>query len=521
MQRIFIFFLLLTISLYNAKTVAAFYPESTFFAQDEDYFFHTVERGQTVFSISRKYHVTVDDIYKLNPGSREGIKTGARLKIPKESGAYLYHIILPKETLYSVSRKYQLKEEDLMKVNPGLSTKTFTIGKIIRIPTNENSTDSVPTLITDSGIKPVQNVTNVLPNTFQENTGVETIRVALLLPFADNARMVEYLEGFLLALEDIKKQGISVDLQMHDIGQGTDVLIRTLEEQSMQTVNLIVGGVSDPQIHLITDFSRKQNIPYVIPFSSRSDEVMNTPTVYQINTPQPHLYSKASAAFSSKYRDAKIVFHMPLGAGNRADFVQVLRKELTDKNIPYQVLVKADLSTADVSALLNVNENTVFVPADDGAEALSKLIIPLREALDSNPQLQVSLFGYSAWQQSGANYLSDLFRFNATFFSVFYVNISSPKFKSFYSNYIRWYSKELINVYPKFGLLGYDTGMFFIQALNNFGNALGSNIHTFKYPGIQIDFNFERVNNKGGFINTNIYFVNFLPNGTIVYNSVK
>jgi len=518
MRRIFIFLLLLTISLYNVKTLAAFYPEQEIFTQNGNYFLHAVEQGQTVFSISRMYHVTVEDIYKLNPGSREGIKTGAQLKIPKESGSYLYHTILPKETLYSVSRMYRLKGEDLINANPGLSTKTFTIGKVIRIPTGKTSTNNTPAPITASDPKSVQ---SMVTDIAQENESVKTVRVALLLPFADNARMVEYLEGFLLALEDIKKQGISVDLQMHNIGQGVDTLSLVLEKQSMQTVHLIVGGVSDSQIRLIAGFSRAQNIPYVVPFASRNDEVMTNPTVYQINTPQSYLYSKASTAFSSKYRDAKIVFHIPLATGNRADFIQVLQKELTDKNIPYQVLVKAELSVSDVSALLEVNKNTVFVPSDDGVEALSKLIIPLRDVLDSNPQLQVSLFGYSRWQESGANFLSDLLRFNATFFSVFYVNTGSEKFKSFYGNYFRWYSKELINVYPKYGLLGYDTGMFFVQALNNCVNALAFNMHTFKHPGIQIDFNFERVSNRGGFINTNVYFVSFLPNGTIVYNSVK
>lgn len=48
--------------------------------QDNNVFFHTIERGQTVYAIATMYGVTPDDIYRLNPDSKEGIKAGATLK---------------------------------------------------------------------------------------------------------------------------------------------------------------------------------------------------------------------------------------------------------------------------------------------------------------------------------------------------------------------------------------------------------------------------------------------------------
>ncbi|GHV58478.1 peptidase M23 [Bacteroidia bacterium] len=494
---------------------AAFYPEPVFFTQDGDYFLHTVEQGQTVYSISRMYNVSVDAIYRLNPGSQGCIKTGAQLKIPQESGSYIYHTIQPKETLYSVSRMYQMKGEDIIEANPGLSIETFSAGHVIRIPTNR-----VTTPMTGSSEEYIQKTTNALLNSSTPAEALNSIRMALLLPFAGNARMIEYYEGFLLALEDIKKQGISVDVQVYDIGQETDRLPSILKKPSMQQLHLIIGGFSDKQIRLIADFSKERVVPYVT-FTSRGDEAVSCSTVYQINMPQSYLNAKASAAFCDKYRDATIVFHVPSTPGNKADFIQVVQKELKAKNIAYKVFTNNEISSSDVLALLDVKKNTVFIPSDDGSEALSKLIIPLRTVLDANPQVLVSLFGYPAWQVSGADYLNDLCRCNATFYSIFYTNTASAKFKSFYNNYIHWFSKELINTYPKYGLFGYDTGMFFIQALNRYGSAFAANVNQFKYSGIQTDFNFERVNNWGGFINTNLYFINFNSNGTITSNSVK
>jgi LysM repeat protein len=516
-RRLLVFFLLITIPLYNVKPAAAFYPEPVFFAQDGDYFLHTVEQGQTVYSISRIYNVSIEAIYRLNPGSQESIKVGASLKIPQASGSYLYHTIQPKETLYSVSRMYQMKGEDIVNANPGLTLETFSIGKVIRIPTNR-----VTTPMTGPNEEYIRTTTNALLDSSPQGEKYSPLRVALLLPFAANARMVEYYEGFLLALEEAKKQGISVDLQVYDVGLGIDRLPSILKKPSMQQVHLMFGGLSDEkQIRLMANFSRERNIPYVIPFSSRSDEPMTYSTVYQISTPQSYLYSKASAAFCDKYRDATIVFHVPSAPGNRADFIQALQKELKRKNIPYQALTNDEISSADLLSIVNESKNTVFVPSDDGAEALSKLIIPLRTTLDMNPQMPVSLFGYPAWQVSGAEYLGDLFRFNATFYSIYYANTTSSAFKTFYNNYIHWYSKELINTYPKFGLLGYDMGLFFIQALNRYGSAFAANINNLEYSGIQTNFNFQRINNWGGFINTNLYFIEFNSNGTIICHSVK
>ena len=105
--------------------------------QDNNVFFHTIERGQTVYAIATMYGVTPDDIYRLNPDSKEGIKAGATLKIPqrdivggtakKQDGNYIFHTIQPKETLYSLSIRYTVPATAIVKANPGLSTSTFKI----------------------------------------------------------------------------------------------------------------------------------------------------------------------------------------------------------------------------------------------------------------------------------------------------------------------------------------------------------------------------------------------------------
>ena len=509
---------------YNVKSEEAFYSAASFFAQDTNtYFLHTVERGQTVFSISKMYNVSVDDIYRLNPGSQESIPIGGQLRIPQESGSYFYHTIQPQETLYSVSRKYYMKGEDITSVNPGLTVETFTIGKVIRIPTNRVTTPM------EGNESYNQQITNALLNPTLRGENIQTIHVALLLPIglkegtnvrnAANNRMVEYYEGFLLALEELKTKGISVNLQVHDIGSGISNLPEILKKPAMQNVNLVIGGFSDNQIKLIANFAQGRNIPYVIPFS-RSDEPLSNHKVYQINTPPSYLYAKASIAFYNKYKNSNIIFHIPNRTGNRMDFIEILQQDLRSKGVPYKVISTGVLS-AEIQQAIEQDKNNVFIPNDDGSEALLRLISHLKPLADTNPQLSLSLFGYPRWQEQSAEYSDDFFRFNVNFYSFFYANPTDPRVRAFYNNYYRWFSREPIHIFPKYGILGYDTGMYFIQLLHKYGTAYEVNVNNLTYNGIQTDFSFEKVNNWGGFLNTNLYLIEFKPDFGITSTRIK
>lgn len=524
-ERLLIILLLFSFQLYNVKSEEAFYQETTFLAQNNDFFLHTVERGQTVYSISKMYNVKEKDIYQLNPGSEQGIQAGSQLKIPQESGSYFYHTIQPKETLYSVSKRYYMTGNDIITANPGLSVETFTIGKTIRIPINQVTNPL------EGNEEYNQRITNSLLNFSKKGQDIKTIRVALLLPIglkegtnvsnAAGKRMVEYYEGVLLALEDLKKNKISVDLQIFDTGTKTDIIPGILKKESLKNINLIIGGLSDPQIKLISNFAYENNIPYVIPFSSNSDETLSKYNVYQVNAPHSYRDTKASAAFCNKYKNSNIVFYTPEGKNNNMGLIETIQKDLNSRNIPYHVIKSTNPAT-EITQIIDETKNNVFIPSDDNHNTvLNNLIAPLKIIKENNPEISISLFGHPSWQALSTERADDFFKLNVTFYSVFYANPTSPEVRSFHNRYIRWYSRELINIFPKYGMLGYDTTLFFIQLLNKYGTTYDLNINKLNYKGVQTDFHFERVNNWGGFINTNLYLVEFNADFRIISTQIN
>lgn len=109
------------------------------------YYVHTVKQGETFFSLSRLYAVPEEDIKANNPHSVGGLNAGHTLKIPvargkeqKLSGKKLTkifdaHTIKQGETLYTISKWYEIPVNTLIEDNPGLDPTQLSIGQVINI----------------------------------------------------------------------------------------------------------------------------------------------------------------------------------------------------------------------------------------------------------------------------------------------------------------------------------------------------------------------------------------------------
>jgi LysM repeat protein len=545
-------------------------------------FKHTVVKGETVFSISQMYNTTVEDIYRLNPDTRESISIGQVLTIPQrrvisevKEENYRYHTILPKETLYSVSKTYSLKPEDVMAANPGLSAETFQIGRTIRIPFFESyqvvkpyelqTTDlthrvsrgetlysisrkyNVPVgeieaknpmlagglktnmeLIIPVSSSSLEGTTQRLENDVnrlliqrQGPQRVDIIKVGLLLPFLDesggaNYRLQEYYEGFLMAVEDLKNKGTDLELYVFEIGKGNDTkklesLLQTLE---MQSLNLIIGGVSDAQIRTISDFSKAHNIKYVVPFSHSNGEVLNNGNIFQVNPLPKSLNDNVSEIFLQTYRNSNIIF-VSGGQNDKMELLSQIQNNLRRNNIRYETIsITSTLDTAILS-LLSLEKENVIIPTSGDSNTLKRVIDELKKVQESNSDYVLRLFGYPEWQ-TYSSLINDYHHFGTHIYSPFFVDNSSPASKAFKDRFHKWYGRNLLDTNPGYGMWGYDTAMFFLTALDSYGVNFEEQIDRVRINSLQFPFNFQRLNNWGGFINSGMYFIYYDTNGRIV-----
>jgi LysM repeat protein len=112
-------------------------PEQSFRVDKTGTKKHVVQPGETLYSISKQYHVSVDEIKTVNSAIPENLKVGQELLIPvkdldvQKPGKT--HKVVAGETLYSIARLYNISPDDLRQSNPGISP-TLTIGQTLVIP---------------------------------------------------------------------------------------------------------------------------------------------------------------------------------------------------------------------------------------------------------------------------------------------------------------------------------------------------------------------------------------------------
>lgn len=571
----------------------------TMSAQKAEIVSHTVAQGQTLYSISKLYNTTVDEIIKFNPGSAEKLSIGQKLIIPRNSNSKAKdgknvktHTIQQGETLYRLSKMYNVTTDELCAANPGLSINNFRTGETIIIPVKGNApkdsaTPVAPRQSSYEEKKPVivgthkvqrresiESICKIYGITQEElikanpvlqetklkrkmvlhipapsarpaekeiaveekkqeiaktiNKGInddKVLNVAVVLSFLldsyapkEQGRMVEYYQGFLMAVEQLKREGYSFVINTYDAGQKDRSLDSLLSSSAFNDVELIIGASYPKHCKELARFAKEREIPLLIPFSSKKDEAIDNPTVYVANGIQSFILPQISTSFVKTFPNANVIFVEDTTDNNKKEFVKSLTAELTKESIPYTTLPMELISNGDT--VLNTLSNAyieerefVFIPTSSSATTLNTLLPSLLHArsIDSLNVANFKLFGYPEWQIHAKDTRELMYEVDTYFYATFYSHYALPRVAEFQEDFIRWYNRGIQNIYPRYGMLGYDTGYFFLLAASLYGNRMHENIDRIPFNPVQSDFKFERISEKDGFINKKFFFIHFCP----------
>ena len=157
--------------------ITVFSITCSLFAKQDKYIKHTVSKGETIVQIAQKYKVTPYDIYRLNPDSQNGIQLNSILLIPPSTlsvkanlpvktvvkSSETIHEVKPKETLFSLSKQYDVTGEAIENANGELLKNGLKVGQFIKIPSkssSQNGNVTTPTLAPKTVVKAVENVSS-------------------------------------------------------------------------------------------------------------------------------------------------------------------------------------------------------------------------------------------------------------------------------------------------------------------------------------------------------------------------
>lgn len=113
-----------------------------------DYLIYTVKVGDNLYSIAKKYNVTVDGIKSFNNLTSNLLSIGQQLRIPRtgsmvDGTMYSTYIVQSGDTLYKIANRYGMSVTQLMEIND-LETTKLSIGQILKVVNGGGSGSGIP-----------------------------------------------------------------------------------------------------------------------------------------------------------------------------------------------------------------------------------------------------------------------------------------------------------------------------------------------------------------------------------------
>jgi LysM repeat protein len=565
----------------------------------KEYYIHTVSKGESLYSIHKKYNIPLDVIKKENPGVADGLSIDEKVFIPVRkdkttetitNGNYLSHTVLKKQTLYSIAKLYKVKQNELIAVNPEIEGG-LKEGQVIKIPVKQlkeqpsnNSVESIKqthhahvvkkgeTLYSLSktfalSIEEIKKANNGLEQGLREGetifipkkglvlTNITTTatlnvldslktdslykkpiyNIGLLLPFYldENAEMVEnrsaleekkiypksrfaieFYNGLLMALDSIYSDSCKFNLFAYDTGGKDTARIKSLLAKSVfKNFDLIIGPLYYDNFNLVAEFGKEHNIPVVSPIKQSNKVLLGNPFIFKTIPSKTSIIDPLAKLVVDSFKTENLI---------AVSFEKAKEKSLTDlyiKTYNKHLLAKSDTSlysavkkleingnVADIVANLKANvNNVVFVPTSNQTEVtnmFSYLITTLNKR--DYKDYRVTLIGLEEWLKFENIDLDYFQRLNVHYCASQFIQEDDSLTRIFINNYI-----DRTDVYPsKNAVLGYDLGCYFGNYFANNGNQFYPSFMA-PYNGQSIKINFFKTGIESGFENTSTNLLRF------------
>ncbi len=268
----------------------------------EETVFHQVAAKETKYSIAKQYGITVDELEALNPEIKEGLQIGFRLKIipnhdeikrqaeikddkpePAKTEAkkpeFSTYEVKAKETLYGLTRKFSLTQEELLKLNPELK-EGVKEGMILKFPTNVKPIVSAEKNVTDftKSLKTSEKKTMVLllPFNISKIQGDTVNSTASRLKTDKFLNMtLDFYAGALMAIDSAKTLGLNIDVKIYDSQEtkNSSAVASLIRQNQIDDADVVIGPFYQANVEKTAELLNKTKVPVISPLSKETGKL--------------------------------------------------------------------------------------------------------------------------------------------------------------------------------------------------------------------------------------------------------
>jgi LysM repeat protein len=238
---------------------------------------YTVKPKETLFGISKKYGITIEELKAVNPDLINGVKIGMKLVIPKpsitqlkDSVNFVLHTVIIDDTLYNLSKRYKVEEEALFMLNPELSDG-LRLGMLLKIKPIEAFEERTDVFIEKIDVSKELNVVLMLPYQLNKLTDSLTIE-----SFEKRNSLLNYTTDFHLgaamAIDSLKQKGLRINVTYLDTENSNFKLQYLVNTTNFNDFDVVIGPLFFDKAHWV---AKHINVPIMAPLFSKKQTALS------------------------------------------------------------------------------------------------------------------------------------------------------------------------------------------------------------------------------------------------------
>lgn len=512
------------------------------------YYSHVVQERQTLYSISKAYNVTQDEILEANHGLREsGLKKNSIIMIPVQSEApamkdipqqetvesvqeppqepaqpsfQKIHVVRWYETLKDIADRYNVSESAIIAANKLKDGKIKNRQKLI-IPTEVYAQSITPEMPAEEKVPEEEEDDMDLETAFdnddnqeeatQEYISKSHIQATVLLPLkatgsTSSKSNMDFYSGVLLAAREMGESGVDIDMSVYDIANGSYGATKSELESS----DIIIGPVAAADITRI--YAVAPGIKALIsPLDPKAEQLCQTYST-MIHAPAPRMaqYEDLAQWIKEDLMPGDRVIVISEKEARKGDEGKLLRAAIDSAYIEYIPLAYSILEGRKIQEPLEAKmtaegTNRVIIASESEAfvnDAVRNLNLTIHN------KFNVVLYAPAKIRTFETIEIENFHNTNLHASLTYYIDYSNAEAKQFVKKY-----RALFNTEPtQFAFQGYDVAKYFIGLCAKYGD--GWMHHTEDTLMLQSTFNIKPVGN--GYINNGIRRIVYGPDYSVM-----
>ena len=501
------------------------------------FYSHVVQERQTLYSISKAYNVTQDEIYQANPGLKEsGLKKNSIIMIPAQSEAPVeveaqtpqqhdvvtvqesvsatvqkIHIVRWYETLKDIADKYNVSESAVIAANNLKEGKIKNRQKLI-IPTNEYAKEITPVQAEEEEENMDLETAFDKNEKQEEDTAAEHIsknhiQATVLLPLkatgsTSSKSNMDFYSGVLIAAREMGESGIDIDMSVYDIANGSYGATKSELESS----DIVFGPVAAEDITRI--YAVAPGIKALIsPLDPKAEQLCGTYRT-MIHAPAPRMaqYKDIAQWVKEDLRPCDKVIVISEKEARKGDEGRILRAAIDSAYIEYTPFAYSILEGRKIQEPLEANmtlmgTNRVIVASESEA-FVNDVVRNLN--LTIHNKFNVVLYAPAKIRTFETIEIENFHNTNLHASLTYYIDYENADVKQFIKKY-----RALFNTEPtQFAFQGYDVAKYFLGLCAKYGESWMQ--HTDVTAMLQSTFDLHPSGN-GGYSNRGIRRIIYGP----------